>query len=230
MFILIDTDLENLIPFYDHINELDDKPVFGLEELESYVPHGDFHIVDLLPKNLTRWQQLRLGALGARVFSDSFDKESPIYSAAIPTKDKIRRIAVDGRNGEDRAGFFKNFGVNYVGRTHLSPRSIFVLDNKGKNPLHDPAKDPLLDALYASLPEDWWGSCGFISAGNVIKLEAFLRDHPDTIPLTWTSGGKAKLEFFGLDYVHVREPNNTQEYGRAVREAANRLSYKLSLQ
>jgi hypothetical protein len=231
LFILIDTPVSDLIKFYDYVNDMDDKPIMGLEDVDDYEPHGSFHILDALPKDITRWQQLRFASLGARAFSDTLDKESPIYASVVPKEaSKLRKILVEATNAENRAGFFKEFGVNYTGRTHLSPRNIFVLDNKGKNPLHDPAKDPLLDALYEALPEDWWGSCGFVSAGNITKLEAFLESIPDTIPLTWTTGGISKLKFFGLEYAHVGEPRKTEEYGRTVRETANRLSYRLSLQ
>jgi hypothetical protein len=230
LFILLDNDFDNLLPFYEHVDSLDDKPVFGLEKLDEYTPHGTFHIVDhYRSKFNSRWEQLRLGALGARVFSNDFNKESPIFASAVPSEDKIRKVSVEGRNAEDRAGFFKEFGVNYIGRTHITPRNVFILDNKGGNRLHDPSKDPLLDALYEALPEDWWGSCGFVSAGNVNKLQAFLEAHPDTIPLAYTSGGFAKLTFFGLDFVKLGEPTKTEAYGRKVREAANRLSYELSL-
>ena len=230
MFILIDNDFQNLLPFYDHINELDDKPVLGIEDLEGYEPNGSFHIVDHYRSRFdTRWEQLRLATLGAKVFSNTMSPEFPTFESTVPSEDKIRKVEVAGRNAETRAGLFKSYGVNYLGRTHLSPRNIFVLDNKGKNPLHDPAKDPLLDALYESLPEDWWGSCGFVSAGNINKLQAFLEDIPDTIPLTWTSGGKAKLSHFGFPFATVEEPKSTENYGRTVREKANRLSYQLSL-
>lgn len=231
MFILIDTFPGlSFMPFHDHIDGLDDKPVRRVDSLEDYQPNGSFHIVDeLRPEHRSRWSQLRLATLGARVFSDIFDKESPLYAGPIPEADKIRKISVDAAIAETRAVHFASSGVNYLGRTKLSPRNIFVLDNKKGNPLHDPSKDQLLEALYGSLPDDWWGSCGFVSSGNADKLGAFLDDFQgDVIPLAWTTGAFSKLKYLGLDFVEMAVPDGTPAYGVTAREASNRLSYKLS--
>lgn len=229
MFILIDNDFGGLTPFTQHVDGLDDRPVHGLESLDSYEPNGKFHIVDhIRTHHKARWDQLRLATLGARVFSDTFDKDSPLYAGPIPESDKIRKISVDGAFAESRAGLFGQYGVNYIGRTKLNPRNIFVLDNKKGNSLHDPSKDEVLKKLYDSLPEDWWGSCAFVSTGNIDKLEKFFYDFPDIIPLAFTTGGFSKLSFLGLDYVELLVPNGTEAYGKTAREAANRLSYKLS--
>jgi hypothetical protein len=230
MLILLDTDDKGLMPAYDYINELDDKPIHDLEHLEAYEPNGGFHIVDVLhnPSSLSRWGQLRLASLGARVFSDDLTEESPVWAGPIPTEDKIRKVAVEGAFAEGRAAYFASRGVNYVGRANLDPRNIFVLDNKKGNPLHDPSKDATLEALYASLPDDWWGSCGFVSTGNVDKLEAFFDALPETIPLAYTTGAFSKLRYFGREYVDLTVPDGTEAYGIKLRDRANRLSYDLS--
>lgn len=235
MFILLDTSLDKLIPFYDHVNELDDKPVLAMDDLDDltdYTPGGSFHVVDTYQPSsgLSRWSQLLFAKYGVRYFTDSLDENSPIWAGPVPSEDKVRKVSVDAAFAEGRAGLYADFGVNYLGRTKLDPRNIFLLDNKKGNPLHDPAKDPVLEALYASLPEDWWGSCGFVSTANVDKLEAFLNAFPDVIPITWTTGGMAKLKFCGFpDFVHATEPKNDPNYGINIRDRANRLSYKLSL-
>lgn len=233
MFILIDTDSKGLIPFFDYVNELDDKPVLGLDSLDDitdYSPTGSFHVVDNHQSlDLSRWEQLVWASLGIRVFSNDFDEDSPIYAGMVPAEDKIRKAAVDATNAATRAGHFAEFGVNYIGRTRVDPRNIFVLDNKKGNPLHDPAKDATLEALYGSLPADWWGSCGFVSSSNVERLEAFLESfHGDVIPLAFTSGAFSKLKFFALDYVQVAPPVASEKYGIQVRDLANRKSYDLA--
>lgn len=238
MYIVLDRPTNDEFNYvYDHINDLDDKIVSDLSSSESYVPNGPEHIVDAtytISDEPERWASLRLAAQGVRFYSNHVDKthwvfESPIFAGPIPEADKVRRISVDGAFAESRAGLFAEYGVNYVGRTRLNPRNIFVLDNKKGNPLHDPDKDPLLEALYASLPDDWWGSCGFVSTGNINKLEAFFTAFPDVIPLAWTTGAFSKLKYLGLDYVTAGEPKNTPEYGIEVRNSSNRLSYELSL-
>jgi hypothetical protein len=235
LFILVDTDSQNFPLYYDEVNELDDNPVVPVTDLDyltDYTPGGSFHVVDTLsnlPKTLSRWEHLVLASLGARVYTESPEfKDSPLLAGPVPAPDKARRIAVDGVNSDGRASYFAEFGVNYVGRTKLDPRNIFILDNKKSNPLHDPSKDPLLETLYASLPDDWWGSCGFVSTGNPDKLKAFLEDQADVIPLTWTTGGQAKLKYCDREFVTVEQPNEKQDYGVEVRDLANRLSYNLS--
>jgi hypothetical protein len=231
LFILIDTDLKGMTPFYDYLNELDDKPLLGFEAVNDYRPNGNFHIVDTFDDlaDASRWKQLYLATLGARAFTDRLDENSPIWAGPVPDLDKIRKISVDASFAEGRAGLFAGYGVNYVGRTKLSPRNIFILDNKKGNPLHDPSKDAVLEALYASLPDDWWGSCGFVSASNVDTLGDFLDSFQgDVIPLAFTTGAYAKLKYLGLSYVDTGTPRNTEEFGVHVRDRANRLSYALA--
>jgi hypothetical protein len=244
LFILIDETVEGFIPFYDYINEWDDKPLIALADLDDisdYTPNGSFHVVDTFDElkdyigvvsEIPRWNQLVLAAKGARVFSNDFDEDSPIYAGTVPSLERVRRVAVDAANAETRAGHMAQYGVNYIGRTKLSPRNVFVLDNKKGNPLHDPSLDPTLEALYASLPDDWWGSCAFVSSGNVDRLEAFLRsdDMFSVIPLGYTPGAAAKLKYMGLEYVDAGTPTAHKRYGIEIRDKANRLSYKLSLE
>lgn len=238
MFLLIDTDLKGLVPFFDYVSGLDDKPVLNLDDLPNgvtdYESEGSFHVVDIYndAKSLSRWEQLVWASRGVRLFSNDFDEDSPIYAGAVPPEDKVRRAAVDATTAETRAGHMARYGVNYIGRTKYSPRNVFVLDNKKGNPLHDPAQDADLEALYASLPDDWWGSCGFVSSANIERLEAFLLsdDMRSVIPLGFTTGAFSKLNFMALDYVQVGVPKNDPKYGIDIRDRANRLSYKLSLE
>lgn len=244
MFILIDTDRAGFMPFYDYLNEIDDKPLVALADLDSitdYTPNGDFHVVDTFDElkdyvgtssEVSRWHQLVLASKGVRVFSNDLDEDSPIYAGTVPPLEKIRRVYVDSYNAETRAGHMGQYGVNYIGRTKLSPRNVFILDNKKGNPLHDPALDADLAALYASLPNDWWGSCGFVSSANIERLEAFLTsdDMASTIPLGYTTGAYSKLKFMGLEFVEAGKPSSDPAYGIQIRDRANRLSYKLSLE
>ena len=226
MFILIDTEA-----FWPLIESIDDgKDIKDYSFLDEYKPEGDFHIIVATPEiELSRWEQLRLATLGARHFTNNGDVNSPLYAGEVPPADKFRKIVIDATNAETRAGLFAKYKVNYIGRTKLDPRNIFVLDNKTSNKLHDPSKDPLLETLYASLPDDWWGSCAFVSSGSAKRLEAFFEDQENVIPITWTSGGVKMLNFFGREFVWVGKPTSSTEYGIEVRNLANRLSYDLSL-
>lgn len=234
LFILVDTDINGMMPYYDHVLELDDKTVAGVEAIEEYDPAGDFHIVDIV-NNLSlisprhenaRWFHLYLASKGARVFSSFFDEESPIYAGELPGLDKIRKVSVEGSISADRAAFFNEFGINYIGRTKLDPKNIVILDNKKDNPTHSPEKDETLDVLYKSLPADWWGSCGFVSTNNVDKLGHFFDTIPDIVPVAFTTGAFSKMKYLGLDYATIGVPKNTRDYGIEVREAANRVGHR----
>lgn len=238
MFILLDRPTnEEFTRIYDHINGLDDRDIPYKMDAEDYVPNGPHHIVrdiDSLSDEADRWAHLYIASLGGRLYSNHVDENhwafhSPIYAGPIPAADKTRKVAVDGAFAEGRASYFRQFGVNYIGRANVDPQNIFILDNKKGNPLHDSAEDPTLEALYASLPDDWWGLCGFVSTGNFNKLEAFLEAVPSIIPIAYTTGGMAKMKALGFDYVEATTPSPTPDYGVRVRESANRLSYKLSL-
>lgn len=238
MYIILDRPTnEEFNRIYDHINDLDDKILLDKQDAESYVPNGPEHVVyaaDNLSDESGRWTHLYLASLGVRLYSNNIDESSwmfnsPIFAGPIPAADKTRKVAVDGAFAEGRASYFRQFGVNYIGRANVDPQNIFVLDNKKGNPLHDSEKDPALAALYASLPDDWWHLCGFVSTGNINKLEAFFEAVPTIIPIAFTSGAKSKLGFFGVDYVDAVAPNPDAKYGIQVRDSVNRLSYKLSL-
>lgn len=238
MYIILDRPShEEFDRIYDHINSLDDKTVLHELDAEEYVPNGPTHVVfaaDNLSDESGRWTHLYLASLGVRLYSNHIDESSwmfnsPIFAGPIPTADKTRKVAVDGAFAEGRASYFRQFGVNYIGRANVDPQNIFVLDNKKGNPLHSPAVDASLEALYASLPDEWWQLCGFVSTGNINKLEAFFEAVPNIIPIAFTTGAKSKLGFFGVEFVDAITSNPTPAYGVQVRDWVNRLSFKLSL-
>lgn len=237
MFIILDRPTHDEFDrIYDHINNLDDKVIGDESDAVDYVPNGPEHILYeiALGDKPERWGHLHLASLGARLYSNRIDEDhwafnSPLFAGPIPSEDKTRKVAVDGAFAEGRASYFRQFGVNYIGRANVDPQNIFVLDNKKGNPLHSLAVDAALEALYASLPDDWWQLCGFVSTANINKLEAFFEAVPSIIPIAFTTGAKSKIGFFGFDYVDGVAPNPDAQYGIRVRDSVNRLSYRLSL-
>lgn len=236
MFILLDSDPQHLVRVYDVLNEVDDKPILGIEDLESYSSDGDFHIVDLVTEYedtaTQRWSEMVLASKGARLFSNTENKNSPLYAGKLPTtKIDFDKLIAGAKFADGRAAYFREFNVNYIGRTNLSPRNIILLDNKKGNPQHSPLIDESLTPLYQHMEDDWWGSCGIVSSGNVDRLEKFFDEFIDeVVPLGYTTGAFAKLKFFGLDYAQLPVPKDDPTWGIQVREIANRLSYKLSLE
>jgi hypothetical protein len=239
VFVLLDTDPNPnlLINVYDYMNSVDDKKVLGLEDEENYSPDGDFHILDYGPsdpkmaKVASRWREMVYASMGVRVFSDRENKDSPLYAGSVPkTRSDYDKIIASARFADQRASYFREFNVNYIGRTNLSPRNIIVLDNKKGNPLHSPYVDESLTPLYENMESDWWGSCGIVSSGNVDRLGAFFDEFIDeVIPLGFTEGSHAKLKSFGVDFAKIPAPVDDPKWGIQVREIANRLSYDLSL-
>lgn len=247
MFITLDSPDQKLLDeVLDAVNEVDDLPIVRAEELlgTEYFPNDGKHLVDVdsLPESwasvsaehraIHRWTDMFNASRGLRSFSDNDHSDSPVYSGKLPkTPEDFDRMIASARFAETRASYFREFNVNYIGRTNLSPRNIILLDNKKGNPYHDPRIDPSLIPLYANMEDDWWSSCGIVSSGNVDRLEKFFDEFIDeVIPLGYTTGAFAKLKFFGLDYAQLPVPRDDPKWGIEVREIANRLSYKLSLE
>lgn len=236
MFILLDAESKDLVPVYDIMNDVDDKPILGIEDLDNYSSDGDFHILDLVTEYedlaTQRWSEMVLASKGARLFSDTENKNSPLYAGKLPrVKTDFDKLIAGAKFADGRASYFREFNVNYIGRTNLSPRNVILLDNKKGNPQHSPLVDESLKPLFEHMEEDWWGSCGIVSSGNVDRLEKFFDEFIDeVVPLGYTTGAFAKLKFFALDYAQLPVPRDDPKWGIEVREIANRLSYKLSLE
>lgn len=175
----------------------------------------------------TRWENLYSASKGGRLFSDTADQDNPLFAGPVPiTEIQIRRTIAEATYAKGRAEYFSSFGVNYVGRVSSDPRTLVVLDNKGKNKVHSSKLDSSLECLYNSLPTDWWGSAGFVSTGNVDRLKNFVEELYATTALAYSDGGIAKLKH--LDVVHATIPKPPSQvsldYGIKIREVANRLS------
>ncbi|QFG12226.1 Hypothetical Protein OBI_RACECAR_99 [Arthrobacter phage Racecar] len=235
MFIILDTDNNDLRSRVLDAMNTDDRHITNFDETEDagdvYVPGSGFHVLEaslqVYPKTAKRrWIYLRHAALGTRLYSDTEDKHNPIYAGKLPeTDEEIRRLILDAKFAESRAEYFKSFGVNYIGRTNLTPRSIIVLDNKKNDPYHSPIDNETLDALYTSMPDDWWGSCGLVSSSSTKKLTKFMEALEETVPLAFSTRSITKLENMGLEYGKVGTPKPTQEYGISLRQETTKFSW-----
>lgn len=184
-----------------------------------------------------RWNQMVLAAQGARLWSNKPNKDSPLYAGPLPSNPRgVDLMIADLIYTKQQLDFHKKFGVTYIGRVHLDPRSMLVLDHKKPADRHDVALSEPLDALLSASPANWWGSMGIVSAGNVEKLEAFVNTYLDTIPMVISTGAAAKMKFAGRDYVHLNDPKFTDtgkpdiQYGLEMRGRVNDLSKKLALE
>lgn len=171
-----------------------------------------------------RWRELVLASEGHRLYTDAPHKDSPLYVSSLPKNSSAVVLAlVDAEFSLSSLNYYRSFGITYIGRTTLSPRNILLVDHKKADLRHDVhLSDEIRDFLTAA-PEGWWNTLGIVSSGNIEKLEEFMNEHIDSVPLAYTTGAMSKLKFFGLDYVHINTPNPSREYGIQVRERANRL-------
>lgn len=171
-----------------------------------------------------RWRELVLASEGCRLYTDAPHKDSPLYVSKLPANPSAVVLAlVDAEFTLSSFNYYQNFGVTYIGRTTLSPRTLLLVDHKKADLRHNVhLSDELRDFLTAA-PEGWWNTLGVVSSPNATKLEEFMNDHIDSVPLAYTTGAMSKLKFFALDYVHINTPNPSREYGIQVRERANRL-------
>ena len=62
------------------------------------------------------------------------------------------------------------------------------------------------------MDDEFWKESGFVSAGNVEKLEEFFEHIDHAVPITYTNGGRAKLKFFARNYVNALVPKVTDRY------------------
>lgn len=125
--------------------------------------------------------------------------------------------------------FYRSFGVVYIGRVEVDPRTLLVIDHKKAKERHDVHLSEPLGALLSASPADWWGSVGVVSAGSVDKLQAFMEAIPDVVPMVYSEGAAAKLRYLDLDFIQLEEPKYLEDgtpdlkYGRNMRGLANSL-------
>lgn len=217
---------------------LDEAPKELIEYIQTHLPEsleGEVEVVSLdgIEYNdsaLGRWTQLVLAGEGARLWSNTVNKNSPIYAGALPSTGREADLVIaDLVYTQQQLDFYKGFGVTYIGRVEVEPRNLLVIDHKKAKERHDVYLSEPLGAFLSASPADWWGSLGVVSAGSVEKLQAFMEAMPDVVPLAYTTGAASKLRFFGLDFVELNEPkllengNPDLKYGRNTRGMANSL-------
>jgi hypothetical protein len=199
---------------------------------DEYVPETGKNVLShYLPvspsSNLDRWVDMRLAALGARTWTKEFSF-SPTYAGSDPKE--IRDIILDAKFAEGKATYVRSFGVNYLGRVNVDPRTIVLVDYKGDK-THNPHEDLAVAKLLAALPEDprtqktetSWTSFGIASTSNVEKLRDFLDYYEQTNIVAYSPGAKAKLRHLGRDFAEVPEPEASDRYGKLIRASASAL-------
>jgi hypothetical protein len=194
----------------------------------THILHTNTEIIHTGTVAGLRWEDLRLASKGVRRWTQEAEENSPTYAGTLTDRTEVHEIVADALFADGKTKYFDEFGVNYLGRTNLDPRTILVVDNKGNNKEHSPAKSPEIDALLTSLPEEWWTAFAIVSSGNVDKLGDFLDMLSESLPLVYTNGAEAKLKYLGMDYTRIGEPTPDAKYGFSVREASYRLNWRLA--
>lgn len=217
---------------------LDEAPIDLVDYIYANLPdtlRGEVEVVSLdgIEYNdsaFGRWTQLVLAGEGARLWSNNPNKNSPIYAGPLPATGKEADLVIaDLVYTKQQLDFYKSFGVVYIGRVEVDPRSLLVIDHKKAKERHDVHLSEPLGALLSASPADWWGSVGVVSAGSVEKLQAFMSAIPDVVPIVYTEGAAAKLRYLDIDHVRLDEPKHLEDgsadlkYGRNMRGLANSL-------
>lgn len=235
MYIHLNTeDMDVVNRVFDLVCEKSDDVIIlqtGIRTDPDYVPGSGISVVSYGKAEWTnnravyRWRQLQLSALGARLWTEQGDEtlSSPIYRGIIP--EDLNEIIVDAAYAENKAAYFASFGVNYLGRTAYDPRIVVLMDNtKDRLSLTNSDLYNLLLSLPESIKSEMsWESIGFVSAGNVNKLEGFLDYLSETNVVAYSTGAFGKLRYLGRDYANVGTPRPEQDYGVQLRDAASRL-------
>ena len=217
---------------------LDEAPIELIGYIRDHLPESLRDEVEMAGPDefeyndsaLGRWTQLTLAGEGARLWSNTVNKNSPIYAGPLPSTGKGADLVIaDLVYTKQQLDFYKGFGVVYIGRVEVDPRNLLVIDHKRAKERHDVHLSEPLGALLSASPVDWWGSLGVVSAGSVDKLQAFLEAMPDVVPLAYTVGAAAKLRYLDVDFVELDEPKYLDDgkpdlkYGRNMRGLANSL-------
>lgn len=219
---------------------LEDAPDNLIEYLQSkladFPESVEISKIDFLfddsPKS--RWEQLVLAGQGARLYSNNDYSHSPIYAGKLPKDGPAADlIAVDLNYSRKQRDYFNSFGVTYIGRTGVNPRTILVLDHKKPAERINVHLPESLSAILRDAPDDWWGTMGICSTGNVDSLEKLLNAIPDVIPMVISTGAATKVKFSGYDYVYLNEPKpgpRNPKNGYDMRGRANDLSRRLAME
>lgn len=172
-----------------------------------------------------RWADMLMASKGVRTWGGN-RLMSPTRAGEEPRD--VREVITDAQLAEGKAAYVAEFGVNYLGRVNMDPRTIVLVDYRGDK-LHNPHSDARVEDLLASLPEDVrtgktetsWTSFGIASTSNVKKLRDFVEYFDQTNFLAYSDGAKAKLRHLGRDFGEVEEPRSDAKYGISLRGASS---------
>lgn len=166
-----------------------------------------------------RITDLLLASLGVRYWGPQLTEDYPTFAGSFPENDyEWVQVALDLLFVNTRRKYLSSFGVNYVGRVHSSPRSVLILDPTRNTSPASMMENPKVQNLLNSVPDDFWGKTAFASTLSSKKLEYFLEEHDQTIPITTSTKSDAKLKFAGLEHLAISLPSEpSREYGIKLR-------------
>lgn len=187
-----------------------------VQEVRNIVPE-DQALVASWSKDIPRDMQHSLAVQGTILYgSDVESTESPMF-AGLLDESVLSRVKADIDYTEGRRGFFANrIPANYVGRIHDDPKNLIVGNPDGLD----------IKPYLGILPEDWWGSLGFITEYSPKKLFTICEMYLTySKPIAVTKAAVENLKKTGLDFVDATEYPLTQEGGILLRGATRRDSF-----
>lgn len=164
-------------------------------------------------KKIKRDMHHKLAIRGSVLFSDSEeDQESPMYVGKL--EDAVGKAKNVVEYMEGRLSFFRNkLPANYVGRVFDDPKNIIIGDS-GSLYLHK---------YTEILPNNWWGSLGFLTEYDPHKLFTILEMYlPNCTPIAVTQKAHDALSLSSIDFVDARAYPLNEKGGLQFREATSR--------
>jgi hypothetical protein len=225
MYVIIDKSLpelaeavkEEIRTLYPDDLILPDGPWQGT----TYLPGHGLHYVELdeaptdpssasLERRLT---DLRMALAGVRFWHNGFeDKLSPIY-AGKPSDAKA--IVRDAIFAEGKAKYLQSFpGVEYFGRTYISPRTVLLVDSPE-------AVELVVKTLPAGDALSPWSNTALVFAKDLRSLRRFVDDHADSVNfLAYDRTNINRLKKIGIDFGVIEKPIDSPYYGIKIRSTS----------
>lgn len=168
---------------------------------------------------IERHDLLNLASLGVRYWHDGDgDPLNPTYAGK---PESAQKIVVDAAYAEMRAAYVRSFGVTYLGRTYVAPRTVILVDSESLWPEEGSDAEKILKNIPVGKEGlSPWSSFGLASAPDLRRLRKFVDDHWDTNFLAYSTKDKNRLKKIGVPFGEISKPVDEPGYGIEIRSVA----------
>lgn len=155
-------------------------------------------------------------------------KLSPLFAKEITPQKKDKQllsiIINDAIYNEEQAVLYKSFGVNYLGRVSIMPRTILVMENTKKNKDFDPRLNVDNSLMFEMLADGFWQQFSFVSAASAEKLAEFLNEFLwSTSPIAYGPTVVSRLKVNNVEYGEIEPPQRNDYYTYKIEQISNQV-------